>query len=128
MRSLRHLTTRQQICTITSNAVVGLVLSKTQLYQQRPEENASIFYSTTGKPALGKSFTYLIDTSIMLSSLPKTAEDAESAYGDNIQGRKPQYCSIFEVLHDKNGNRAEKWVAFDIIDGLELRSMTDGRS
>ena len=128
MRSLRHLTTRQQICTIISNAVVGLVLSKNQLYQQKPEENASIFYSIAGKPALGKSFTYLIDTSIMLSSLPKTAEDAGSEYGDNIQGRKPQYCGILEVLHDKNGIRAEDWVAYEMIDSLKLRSIADGRS
>ncbi|KAL8784082.1 MAG: hypothetical protein Q9195_009191 [Heterodermia aff. obscurata] len=117
-----------KICTIISNAVVGHVSSKNQLYQQKPEENASIFYSITGKPALGKSFTYLIDTSIMLSALPKTAEDAGSAYGDNIKGRKPQYCGILEILHDKNGTRAENWVAFEMVDGLELMSISDGRS
>ena len=111
-----------------SNAVVGLVLSKNQLYQQRPEENASIFYSIMGKPALGKSFTHLIDTSIMLSSLPKTVEDADIAYGDNIRGRKSKYCGILEVLHDKNGIRAENWAAFDIIDGLELRGIINDRS
>ena len=83
MSSLRHLTTRQQICTIISNAVVELVLSKNQLYQQKPEENAS-FYSIASKPALGMS-TYLIDTSIMLFSSPKTTEDADSEYGDNIE-------------------------------------------
>ena len=128
MRSVRHLTTGRQLCTIMTNAVVGLGLSKNQQYQQRPEENASIFYSTAGKPALGKSFTYLIDTSIMLSTLPKTAEDAKNAYGDNHQGEKPQYCSVFEILHDKHGIRAENWVAFEMIDGLELRSVDTGRS
>lgn len=113
---------------MVTNAVVGLGLSKNQQYQQRPEENASIFYSTAGKPALGKFFTHLIDTSIMLSTLPKTTEDADSAYGDNKPGTKPRYCSIFEVLHDKHDIRAENWVAFEIIDGLELRSVDTGRS
>lgn len=80
-----------------------------------------------GRPALGKSFTYMIDTSIMLYALPKRKEDADILYGDTFEGRQAQYTGVFEVLYDKNGTRAESWAAFEIVDGVEIKSaMMDG--
>ena len=127
MRSLHHLTTRRRICTLLTNSVVGLSISRNPSYLRQPDDGASIFSSTLGKPALGKSFTYLIDTSVLLSALPKTVEDADAAYGDQSENQQAQYCSIFEVLQDKHGTRAQRWAAFKINDGIDVRPVDNGR-
>ena len=116
----------RQICTILINAVVGLGSSKYSQYQRRYEDDVSIFSSVTGKPALGKSFTYLIDTSIMLSTMPKTKEDADFVYADNSEGRQAHCCGIIEVLHDRNATRAECWAAFEVVDGVDIKSIHVG--
>lgn len=126
MLSLHHLTKRRQMCTILTNSVVGLNTSETSQYRRQPEEDVSIFSSLVGKPALGKSFTYLIDTSILLSALPKRVEDTDAAYGDNNEKRKAQYSGILEVVQDKHGTRAEGWAAFEIIDGVDIRPSDKG--
>ena len=118
-RSLRLLTMTHDLCTIVVNAAVGLASSH---YPRRPEENVSIFASTKGKPALGKTYAYLVDTSIFLSQVPKTRKDAETAYGQG-QGDKRQWqdVGIFEVLKDRLGAREGRWGAFEMRDGLGLR-------
>ena len=127
MRSLHHLTTRRRICTLLTNSVVGLSTLRNPSYLRQPDDGPSIFSSTVGKPALGKSFTYLIDTSVLLSALPKTVEDADATYGDQSENQQAQYCSIFEVLQDKHGIRAQRWAAFKIIDGIDVRPVDNGR-
>ena len=101
-------------------------LSYTASFSYRQEDQVSVFSSTVGKPALGKPYSYLIDTSIMLSTVPKTLDDAEIVYGDNVGQAK--YSNILEILHDKNANRAERWAAFDIINGVEIKCVDGGRS
>ena len=119
-RSLRHLTTTYNICTIVINAAVGLASLQ---YPRRGEVGVSVFGTTKGKPALGKTYAYLVDTSIFLSQVPKTREDAEMAYG---QGRRDQgrwsTVGIFEVLKDRRGAREGEWGAYDIENGLKLRA------
>ena len=127
MRSLHHLTSRRHICTLLTNSVVGLSASRDPVYLRRPDHGVSIFASAVGKPALGKSFTYLIDMSVLLSTLPKTVDDADAAYGDQSDDRQAQYCGIFEVLQDKHGTRAERWAAFKVIDGIHVRPVDNGR-
>ena len=120
MRSLNQLTTRHHVCTILTNAVVGMNASKNLGYKLRPEDHVSIFASTLGKPALGKAFTYLIDTSIFLSAVPKSQNDAVSAYGERIGPQKWRSAIILEVLKDRNGTRAGRWTAFEMVSDVKL--------
>lgn len=110
MRSLRHLTYRRHICSVLTNTAVGLNPS---MYPRRAQNNASIFEATMGKPALGKAFTNLIDTSIFLSSIPKMRLEAEIAYGGgNSIGWKN--VGVLEVLKDRFGAQEGRWAAFEI--------------
>lgn len=118
MQSLHHLTGRHHLCTILVNTAVGINPSKNPEYQRRPEEHVSIFSSTMGKPALGKTFTYLTDTSIFLSAVPKTSEDATVACADG--GGSFQKAFVLEVLKDKHGSREGRWAAFEIADGIKI--------
>jgi len=119
MRSLHHLITHYHICTILTNAVVGVNPTKNPEYQRRAEEHVSIFSSTLGKPALGKSYTYLIDTSILISAVPKTNEDAVIASRSNLEApfRK---ALVIEVVKDRFGAREGRWAPFEIVTGVKL--------
>lgn len=118
MRSLHHLTGRHCLCTILINAAVGINPSKNPEYQGRPEEHVSIFSSTLGKPALGKTFTHPIDSSIFLSAVPKTSEDATIACADGESFFQKAF--VVEVLKDKRGSREGRWAAFEIADGVKI--------
>jgi len=118
MRSLHHLTSRHHLCTILINAAVGLNSSNNPDYQRRPEEHVSIFSSTLGKPALGKTFTYLVDTSIFISAVPRTNHDATIAFADS--GETFRRALILEILKDRHGSREGRWAAFEIADGVKL--------
>ncbi|KAK4693697.1 hypothetical protein P7C71_g3751, partial [Lecanoromycetidae sp. Uapishka_2] len=121
MRTLSNLTARHHICTILTNAVVGLASSSsTSMYKRRPEENVSIFASTVGKPALGKTFTYLVDTSIFLSTVPSKIEDAIVLYGDAGPGEAWRKAIVIEVVKDKRGAREGRWAAFEIVDEVKI--------
>lgn len=121
MRTLSRLTMRHQICTILINAAVGVVTSSTNSsYKRRPEDNVSIFASTMGKPALGKTFTYLIDTSIFVSMVPNRTEDAAIAFGEDGSGRAWRKAIVLEVIKDKCGAREGRWAAFEILEGIKI--------
>ena len=120
MRSLHHLTNRYHICTILTNAAVGKDLSSNSRYQRGPREDVSIFSSTLGKPALGKTFTFLIDTSIFLSVVPKTNSDAIIAFGDGREASSYQKALIIEVLKDRCGTREGRWAAFEIASEVKI--------
>ena len=120
MRSLHHLTLRHHICTISTNAAVGLTSFENPQYKRRPEDNVSIFSSTMGKPALGKTFAYLIDTSVFLSEVPKIANDAVIAFGERGVGASFQKATIVELLKDRRGTRAGQWAAFEIADEVKI--------
>lgn len=120
MRTLYHLTSHHLICTILTNAAVALTSSNNSEYKRRPEDNVSIFSSTMGKPALGKTFTYLIDTSIFLSAIPKTMNDAAIAFSERVDGTSFQKAFVLEVLKDRCGMREGRWAAFDILDEVKI--------
>ncbi|KAL9029107.1 MAG: hypothetical protein Q9196_002620 [Gyalolechia fulgens] len=122
MRSLRHLTKHRHICTLIVNAAVGLRPQGTQ-YRCKADDQVSIFASTTGRPALGKHFTSLVDASIYLSTLPRSKEDADVAYGDVRGALRFNEIRVLEVLKDRYGSREGKWSAFDIIAGTGLQSV-----
>ena len=131
LRSLRTLTTTYNICTLMLNAAVGLAPTTTitphSNYYKRPlpaDSNASIFSSTSGKPALGKTYAHLIDTSIFLSRIPRTKEDAQLAFGgggSGGEGKKWDSVGIFEVLQDRYGTREGRWTTFEMGAGVEIR-------
>ena len=74
-----------------------------------------------GKPAFGKIFTNLVGTSIILSSIPKTREDAENAYGGHSGNNGFATAGILEVLKDRDGTRAGRWAAFDLLNGIDIK-------
>ncbi|KAL9135131.1 MAG: hypothetical protein Q9175_003684 [Cornicularia normoerica] len=124
MRSLHHLTSRHHICTILTNAAVSRNSSKNPEYQHGPREDVSIFSSTRGKPALGKTFPFLIDTSVFLSTVPKTSDDARIAFGDGGEAPSYQKALILEVLKDRCGTREGRWAAFEIA--VEVKFVPSG--
>ncbi|MCJ1436757.1 hypothetical protein MMC27_006139 [Xylographa pallens] len=124
LRILSHLTTSNNLCTILVNGIVSNTSSaKGSLYGRayHPSDDVSIFASVSGKPALGRTYTYLIDASIFLSTIPKTQDDAEMAFG----GRPGNVISvgILEVLKDRYGEREGDWGAFEMVEGVELRGV-----
>ncbi|KAL8639598.1 MAG: hypothetical protein Q9228_003380 [Teloschistes exilis] len=121
MQSLQHLTHRRHVCTLVINSVVGLRLHGVQ-HPRRLDDHVSIFASTLGKPALGKHFANLIDTSIFLSTVPKGREDADIAYGDGQRPRRFDEAGVIEVVKDRKGTREGIWRAFVIERGFELQS------
>ena len=119
MHSFQSFTIQHHICTIVINSVVGTSLSSNRQYQRQPEENVSIFSSTMGKPALGKNFAYLIDTSILMSVVPKTSQDATVAFTDGPDAPFTK-ALVLEVLKDRCGSREGRWAAFQIATGVKL--------
>lgn len=117
VRSLHHLTSRNHICTVLTNSVVGVNPTDNPEYRRAPQEHVSVFASTMGKPALGKTFTYLVDTSIFLSTVPKTSNDATIAMNGGSCYHK---ALILEVLKDRCGTREGRWAALDIVAGIKL--------
>lgn len=121
MRSLRHLTYRRHICSILTNTAVGLNPSSNPNYPRRAQDNVSIFAATVGRPALGKAFTHLVDTSIFLSAIPKLRLDAEMAYGGgDAAGWKK--VGVLEVLMDRFNAQEGRWAIFEITAEVLLTS------
>lgn len=109
MRSLRQSAMRQQTCVVLINAVVGLNPSKSPYYSGKPRDDASGFASAQGKPSLGINFAHLIDTSILLSSLPTTKHDAEVALGEETETKEWSKVDVVEILRDKYDTREGRW-------------------
>jgi hypothetical protein len=108
MRSLAHLTRAHDICTILHNAVM------TYQPKSTTEPTPSIFSSCTLKPALGKSFAYMLDMHLLLHRVPLTAVDAKSVYAAHsaIPKSSERLASVLEVLQDKHSDRVGHWSAF----------------
>ena len=123
MRSLCQLTSRRQICTLLINSVVGINRNKNPDLTRETDDNASVFAATSGKPALGKAYAYLIDTSILLSSIPKTKADAEIAYGEDDHRGVWESVGVVEMIKDRNaGACGGHWATFEVHGGIDLRN------
>ena len=119
MRSFYHLTAHHHICSIIVNAVVGFDPMKSTKHQRRPDEHISVFSSTLGKPALGKSFANLIDTSVLITTIPRKSKDATIAFGSNPDSQFVK-ALVLEVVKDRCGAREGRWAAFEIIANVKL--------
>jgi len=108
MRSLTHLTRAHDICTLLHNAVM------TYQPKSTTEPTPSIFSSCTLRPALGKSFAYLLDMHLLLHRVPLTAADAKSVYAAHsaIPKSSEKMASVLEVLQDRHNDRVGHWSAF----------------
>ena len=79
------------------------------------------------KPALGKTFPYLIDLHLFVSSLAGVRSGSKSiealrrmSRDKSVPIEKRQHMGVIEVLSDRYGSRAGRWTAFGIEDGVKL--------
>jgi hypothetical protein len=119
MRSLAHVTQRHDICTIIHNTTVTYPNNNTSNSNNSPtpaEPTPSIFASCAVRPALGKSFPYLLDVHLLLHRLPISASDAKAVYAAHGAIPKPEnkLASVLEVMHDRYSDRVGRWSAFRV--------------
>lgn len=117
LRSLTHLTRHYTLCTILLNATVSSNPTANAYSSRHRQDNVSIFASATGKPALGKTYAHMIDTSIIMSRVPKRKEDADAALGEKGGW---EGVNVVEVLYDRSGQTEGEWAAFEVRDGVEM--------
>lgn len=108
MQSLAHLTRAHDTCTLLHNAVI------TYQPKSTTEPTPSIFSPCALRPALGKSFAYLLDMHLLLHRVPLTAADAKSVYAAHsaIPKSNQKMASVLEVLQDRHSDRVGHWSAF----------------
>jgi hypothetical protein len=121
MRSLAHITRRHDICTIIHNTTVTYPNNNTSNSNSNnsptpAEPTPSIFASCAVRPALGKSFPYLLDVHLLLHRLPISASDAKAVYAAHGAIPKPEnkLASVLEVMHDRYSDRVGRWSAFRV--------------
>jgi len=105
LRSLHNLTrTHHLVALLLNSAVATQPLPSTGSLSRhlRNNDNVSIFEATLGKPALGKTYAYLLDTSLFLSRGPS---------GDEGSVGRDEETVVLEVLYDRFGGREGRWVA-----------------
>lgn len=104
LRTLHHLTRTHHLSTLLLNSAVAT--QAPPLSGRQPHNNSdnhvSIFAATLGKPALGKTYAYLLDTSLFLSGGQK---------GDEGLVAREEGMVVLEVLYDRFGGREGRWVA-----------------
>ncbi|KAK0936965.1 hypothetical protein LTR29_011464 [Friedmanniomyces endolithicus] len=118
IRSLAHLTRTHCLCT--------LLLNGTTTYSQSKEDTPSIFSSCTLRPALGKTFAYMLDLHLLVHVIPKTAADARRVYGSKHEGKSEQEAElveVIEVLQDRHGSRVGKWTALTLDTSSNLAEL-----
>ncbi|KAK5718163.1 hypothetical protein LTR17_015811 [Elasticomyces elasticus] len=118
MRSLAHLTRTYGLCTLLLNGVTS--------YSQSKEETPSIFSSCLLRPALGKTFSSLVDLHMLVHAIPKTAADARIVYGGQHEikrGAEPEVIEVIEVLQDRYSGKAGRWTSFAISDNGDMIEM-----
>lgn len=121
MRSLEHVTRRHNVCTIIHNTAVTYSNTNTSTSNNNnnsttTEPTLSIFASCALRPALGKSFQYLLDLHLLLHRLPISASDAKAVYAAHGSIPKPEnkLASVLEVMQDRYSDRVGHWSAFRI--------------
>jgi hypothetical protein len=119
MRSLAHITRRHNVCTIIHNTAVtyfNTSAGNNNNNSTTAEPTPSIFASCALRPALGKTFPFLLDLHLLLHRLPISAADAKAVYAAHGAIPKPEnrLASVLEVMHDMYGDRVGHWSAFRV--------------
>lgn len=96
------------MCVLLINGSVGTAQSTSRDLHAR-EDGVSIFESVAGHPALGKTYSGMIDLSIFVSRVLRNSEKTPST-------RHSPFVGIFEVLRDRKGQREGNWAAFEASD------------
>jgi hypothetical protein len=76
------------------------------------QERVSVFESIKARPGLGKSLGYLVDTQILIDTIPRTAR---SRSGDLV--------NLIEVVYSEGNHQAGKFGVFDITADGEMKSV-----
>jgi hypothetical protein len=131
MRSLAHVTRRHNICTIIHNTAVtysntGTSTSNNNNNSTTSEPTPSIFASCALRPALGKTFPYLLDLHLLLHKIPISVRDAKAVYAAHGAIPKPEdkLASVLEVMHDRYNDCVGHWSAFRIDADGNLAAVT----
>lgn len=96
LRSLRHLTSSHALCVLILNSVVGVPNPNIYHKQSAADEGVSVFAENGGmRPALGKTFAWGVDLSLMGSFV---------GGGGNGGGKR-----VVEVVGDRFGGRVGRW-------------------
>lgn len=106
MRSLSHLSKAHNLCTVIIN---GTTPTKSQNYR---EESPSAFSSCAVRPALGTTWTHLVDVHLLLHDMPKTGNDAGMIHGGQKLNGDNGMVHVVEVLQDRCDGRVGRWAAF----------------
>jgi len=135
MRSLAHVTQRHSVCTIIHNTAVTYSNANANANTNNntntsnntsnnnnnnnsttAEPTPSIFASCALRPALGKTFPYLLDLHLLLHKLPISTTDAKAVYAAHGAIPKPEnkLASVLEVMHDRYSDRVGHWSAFRV--------------
>ena len=114
MRSLAHVTRAHGVCTIIHNTTVTYATNNSNNKTTAAEPTSSVFASCTLRPALGKSFPYLLDLHLLLHRLPISPVDTKAVYAAHGAIPKPEHrlASVLEVMHDRYSDRVGHWSAF----------------
>lgn len=109
MRSLAHLTRAHDLCSIIHNTTITYAPSNSSA-----EPTPSIFSSCSLRPALGKTFAYLLDLHLLLHRVPVTASDAKVVYASHSAVPIPSrmLACVLEVMQDRYSDRVGRWSAF----------------
>lgn len=122
MRSLAHLAKRHNLCTVILNSVLSYPIKGGFDYSQK-EESPSAFASCAARPALGKSWTYLVDVHLLMHRMPKTEKGARAMRdGQRIEGTV-EMVSVLEVIQDRCDGRVGRWAACSMDDKGGLRGV-----
>lgn len=106
MRSLAHLTTRFNMSTVIVNSTI---FTKTPNYK---EESPSAFSSCSVRPALGKTWTCLVDMHLLVHQMPCSNHDAKVVYGGTRAVGDVKLSNVMECLQDRREGKVGRWTAF----------------
>ena len=114
MRSLNYLTKAHNLGTIILNGVA--------LSHNNKDEPPSTFSSCTLRPALGRSFSHMLDTNLLVHLLRRS--NSHQRMSSDRGGDEQGLVSVMEVLHDRHGENQGQWAPFRVDDAGRLVSLT----
>jgi hypothetical protein len=98
IQRLRNMAEKHHLC---------VILLSWSISYGNDSERVSIFESIKARPGLGKSLGYLVDTQILIDTIPRKPR---SKSGDVV--------NVIEVLHSRGAQQAGKFGVFEVtVDG-----------
>jgi hypothetical protein len=98
IQRLRNMAEKHHLC---------VILLSWSISYGNDSERVSIFESIKARPGLGKSLGYLVDTQILIDTIPRKPR---SKSGDVV--------NVIEILHSRGAQQAGKFGVFEVtVDG-----------